>query len=325
MTPVAATYVLPLSWLQDGPLADLTGYLTELATWVDEVLVVDGSPSPRYEDHHRLWGGIVTHLRPDPDLHALNGKVDGVITGMRRAGNECLVVADDDVRYDRAGLEAVVDALSLADVVRPQNYFSPLPWHARWDTARTLLNRAIGGDYPGTLAVRQSTLRRTGGYCGDVLFENLELIRTVQAAGGRASTRLDCYVRRVPPTTGRFLSQRVRQAYDELARPVHLVVSLAVLPAGVAVVRRRGLGPVALTAAASMAVAEAGRRRAGGRTVFPAGCSLLAPVWLAERAVCVWVALWFRLVRGGCPYRGVPIARAATPTRELRRRLSPPA
>ena len=37
------------------------------------------------------------------------------------------------------------------DLVRPQNYFEPLPWHARWDTARTLLNRGLGRDYPGTL------------------------------------------------------------------------------------------------------------------------------------------------------------------------------
>ena len=211
---MAATYVLPLSWLGDGPVENLTGYLTDLATWVDEVLVVDGSPADRYDDHHRRWGHLVTHVRPDPDLHALNGKVDGVITGVRRAGHECLVVADDDVRYDRGALETAVEALAEADVVRPQNYFSPLPWHARWDTARTLLNRVLGADFPGTLAVRRSTLQRTGGYCGDVLFENLELMRTVQAAGGTVSTRLDCYVRRLPPTTSRFVSQRVRQAYD---------------------------------------------------------------------------------------------------------------
>ncbi|MGI9021916.1 MAG: glycosyltransferase [Acidimicrobiales bacterium] len=320
MAPLVATYVLPLSWLHDGPLDDLSAYLAELAMWVDEVMVVDGSPPARYDDHHRRWGATVTHLRPDPDLHALNGKVDGVLTGMRRAGNEYLVVADDDVRYDRAGLETVIDALARADLVRPQNYFSPVPWHARWDTARSLLNRTMGADFPGTLAVRRSALRRVGGYDGDVLFENLELIRTVEAAGGNARTLLDCYVRRVPPTTGRFVSQRVRQAYDELARPLHLAVSLAMAPAAAVTVRRHGFRPLAAAAAACVAVAEVGRRRAGGRRHFPATCSLFAPVWLAERAVCVWAAVGLRLVRGGCPYRGVPIPRAATPVRELRRR-----
>ncbi len=319
---LASTYVLPLSWLADGPVDDVTAYLADLRTWIDEVLVVDGSAPDRYDDHHRRWSGLVTHMRPDADLHALNGKVDGVITGMRRARHEHLVVADDDVRYDRASLETVVEALCDADVVRPQNYFSPLPWHARWDTARTLLNRAMGADFPGTLAVRRSTLQTAGGYDGDVLFENLELIRTVQAAGGTACTRLDCYVRRVPPTTERFLSQRVRQAYDELARPVHLAAGLAVAPTVAVLVGRHGLRSLAVPATAVVVVAEVGRRRAGGIRFFPATCSLFAPAWLAERAVCIWAAVGFRLVLGGCPYRGVPIERAASPVRELRRRLA---
>ena len=90
------------------------------------------------------------------------------------------MIADDDVRYDEAALTAVHRLLGRADLVRPQNYFDPLPWHAWWDTGRTLLNRALGADYPGTLAVRRSTFLAMGGYDPDVLFENLELIRTVR-------------------------------------------------------------------------------------------------------------------------------------------------
>jgi hypothetical protein len=96
--------------------------------------------------------------------------------------------------------------LGEADLVRPQNYFAELPWHARWDTARSLLNRVFSGDlefpigdFPGTLAVRRRALLATGGYDGDALFENLELMRTVRAAGGRVVTPLDLYVAPRPP------------------------------------------------------------------------------------------------------------------------------
>ncbi len=89
--------------------------------------------------------------------------------------------------------------------MRPQNYFSRLPWHARWDTARTLLNRSLGRDYPGTLAVRRSRMLAMGLYDGDVLFENLELIRTVRAHGGSTVAPLDLYVARVPPSAGTLL------------------------------------------------------------------------------------------------------------------------
>src|SRR5918912_708810 len=81
-------------------------------------------------------------------------------------------------------LAAIVAELDSADVVRPQNYFDPFPWHACLDTARSLLNRISGGDWPGTLGVRRSRLLATHGYDGKVLFENLELVRTVKAAGG---------------------------------------------------------------------------------------------------------------------------------------------
>ena len=38
--------------------------------------------------------------------------------------------------------------------------------------------------------------------------------------------------------------------------------------------------------------------------MFPASTSAFAPLWLAERAVCSWLAVGSRVVRGGVPYRG---------------------
>jgi hypothetical protein len=161
----------------------------------------------------------------------------------------------------------------------------------------------------------------TNGYDGDVMFENLELVRTVKAAGGVETVPLDLYVRRLPPTTAHFWSQRVRQAYDELARPGRLAVWLAVLPAiAVAVAARRWVWLETL-ALGSIVAAEAGRRRAGGRLVFPVTASLAAPLWIAERAICVWLAVGAQLLLGGIPYRGRIVARAATPSRRLQARV----
>ena len=311
-----ATYVLPLRWAEDGPFDDLTSYLELLARRM-EVIVVDGSPAERFAAHHRAWERFAVHLRPDPRFQFLNGKVNGVLTGIECARNEAVIVADDDVRYGFPELERVIAVLARADVVRPQNYFWPLPWHARWDTSRVLLNRALGGDFPGTLGVRRSTLLAVGGYDGDVLFENLELMRTVEAAGGEVVHDPGCFVRRLPPTARHFRRQRVRQAYDEFARPLRMAASLALLPAAATLVARRRVGVLAMAAAASVATAEAGRRRDGGTSRFPASCSLLAPAWLGERALCAWLALGRRFT-GGCPYAGVRFLRAATPLRRLR-------
>ncbi|MGH2795058.1 MAG: DUF6158 family protein, partial [Actinomycetota bacterium] len=216
----------------------------------------------------------------------------------------------------RTSLQRVIELLDDAHLVRPQNYFRPLPWHAVWDTARTLLNRAFGGDYPGTFGVRRSILIATGGYDGDVLFENLELMRTVEAAGGTVTTPLDLYVERRPPDTRRFLAQRVRQAYDDFAIPPRMAIWLMLAPAAAATAKVTPVLPAAAVGA-SLAVAEFGRRRGNGRAVFPLWSTIAAPLWLAERGVTSWMAVGSRLLFGGVRYAGTVFARAASSRKAL--------
>lgn len=324
----AVSYVLPLRWAVPGPIEELAAYLRGLGDEVDEILVVDGSPPALFECHAAALRGVARHLRPHPDLDFRMGKVDGVVTGVRECSHERVVLADDDVRYEPATLRRVAALLDEAALVRPQNYFDELPWHARWDSARSLLNRVFTGDrdfpvgdFPGTLAVRRSSFLASGAYDGDALFENLELMRTIRAAGGTVLTALDLYVARRPPSTEHFLSQRVRQAYDDFAMPGRLAAFLAVGPLTLLLALRgrgRWLGGVAAT---SIGFAELGRRRAGGAERLPASGSLLAPAWVAERAICSWLAVGARL-RGGVRYGDGRLPLAANSIRRLRRRYA---
>lgn len=314
---LAAEYVLPLRWEHDRDLPELTRYLSRLSTWID-VTVVDGSPPALFAAHAAAWGDRVRLLAPTVS-HGANGKVRGVLTGLATARHEHVVLADDDVRHTRATLVAVVAELAEADLVTPQNVFRPLPWHARWDTARSLVNRGLAADYPGTYGIRRSAMRRAGGYDADALFENLEMERSVRAAGGRVRVCRDLYVSRRPPTPRHFRGQRVRQAYDSLAQPLRFAAELSLAPALLALRRR----PAALLAvgALSMLLAEHGRRRDRGDGVFPRTSALWAPVWLGERAVTSWLALGLRL-RGGVRYAGRRVSHPATPLRVLRRRFA---
>ncbi|TLM83352.1 glycosyltransferase family 2 protein [Pseudarthrobacter sp. NamE2] len=323
-----AEYILPLRWTDDAGLPELAAYLQRLSAWIP-VTVVDGSAPELFARHREEFPPQVRHTRPaDPGGSGNgsggqpgNGKVAGVLTGVREARAELLVIADDDVRYTRGSLAAVVRHLGSADVVRPQNYFAPLPWHAAWDTSRSLINRAWSADFPGTLGVRRSALLATDGY-EPVLFENLELIRTVKAAGGRERVVPDLFVARRPPGARHFFKQRVRQAYDDFAQPRRLAAELALLPAAVGTFflppKPRGRVLLGLALAAT-AAAEVGRRRDGGTAVFPLRAVWFAPLWAAERALCIWGALAFRLA-GGVPYAGSRLKTAANPETELRRR-----
>jgi hypothetical protein len=309
-------YVLPLKWSTEQSTRDapeLCTYLEWLARRCS-VTVVDGSEAEVFERHARLWGWLVRHVPPAP-WPALNGKVAGVVTGVRAAQHEWVVIADDDVRHTDDTLAAVVAGLQLADLVRPQNVFTQLPWHARWDTGRTLLNRCLSVDHPGTLGLRRSIFLAMGGYNGDVMFENLELVRTVEAHGGIVLDLPGVFVPRQPPTTRHFWSQRVRQAYDSLAQPARLALELSLAPLTLLLAwRAPRLLPVA--AGLVVALAEAGRRREGGATAYPISAALWAPPWTAERAICSWLAV-LALARGGVRYGDKRMRRAATSRREL--------
>ncbi len=315
------SYVLPLRWEDGSHRDEMTRYLRWLATECSDVIVVDGSPMSVFAANALAWQTSATHVAPDPAFACLMGKGAGVETGIRRAREDKIVLADDDVRYARAPLQRVVTLLAEYDLISPQNFFEPLPWHARWDTARTLINRALGGDYSGTLGLRRSTMIAMGGYDRDVMFDNLELIRTVQVHGGRTFTPLDLYVRRLPPTASHFWGQRTRQAYDDFAFPVRMLCWLLVMPSLVAAAKRTQLSPVFTGAVGSMLLAERGRRRAGGTQVFPVSSSFLAPVWIAERGICAWLAVLQRAQFGGVRYRGSVIPKAAHSKRALRREL----
>ena len=135
----------------------------------------------------------------------------------------------------------------------------------------------------------------------------------------------------VVPPPGGFL-QATMAGEDALGG----LVTAAVGKAKVVADLFAGVGTLALRLAASgnraalalgvvgvvgvMGAAEAGRRRANGRAVFSWTSTLLAPAWVAERAVCSWLACWQRLAHGGIRYNGCVLRHAATPRRVLRRR-----
>lgn len=306
-----ASYLLPIRAASTAHVAELATYLNGLRHV--QVIVVDASDETIFAAHAEAFAPGILHIAPDRDIAGANGKVRGVLTGMRRCAHDKIVIADDDVRYTPWSLRAVIAALDHADIVRPQNYFDPVPWHAILDTSRTLINRALDGDWPGTLAFRHTFA--PFGYNPDALFENLELVRTVRARGGRESVRRDIYVRRLPPSTSHYWSQRIRQAYDEFARPLRLLAALSIAPLCTA-------RPSLALAFATLAIGAAayGWTRSRGYRYFPILAVVAAPLWLAERAITAWLALYERIRFGGVRYAGRVVKHAASSPKELRRK-----
>jgi hypothetical protein len=286
----------------------LAGYFQTLAEAGCEVLVVDGSPGATFDAHHRAWSANCRHAPVDSRFACSNGKVNGIRTGIGMASFDNIIVADDDIRYRAEQIALVCQRLEKFHVVRPQNFIMPLPWWARIETARMLINRATlrAGDYPGTCAFRRSAVLRVGDYDGDVLFDNEEMIRHFARCGLTIDYQINLFVEKNAPSFEKWIEQRPRQAYEDFALRGKTIFFASIVPLAVflAVVGkfRFLIFGCTLLVIGSIAVAAAGRLRGKGVTVFPGSTCWFAPLWILERALSTYVAFCWRIFRGGYPF-----------------------
>lgn len=307
---LSCTYLLPIRRVRASgqETEDFAQYFQMLACAGCEVLVVDGSPAEVYAEHDAAWRGLCRHVTVDPQYKYLNGKVNGVHTGVALASSEKIVLADDDIRYTASDIERVCLLLDKHEMVRPQNYLKPLPWWARLESARMLINRGTlrTGDYPGTCAFRRSTCLRVGHYDGDVLFDNEEIVRHFILQGADVCHALDLFVLKRPSTFRKWIEQRPRQAYEDFVMRAKTALFMSLLPVTIALELVSGakaaLSFILFASVSAMLLAARGLWRNKAYRFFSLSLIFYAPLWILERALSVYWALYWRIAHGGYPF-----------------------
>ncbi|MEN3368097.1 MAG: hypothetical protein V7609_240 [Verrucomicrobiota bacterium] len=311
MPPVKrCAYLLPIrrTAFSATEAAELANYFRILNAAGCDVLVIDGSSPSVFQQHRDVWRSLCRHEEVDRSFDYLNDKVNGIHTGVNLALVEKIILADDDIRYTPAQIERVCELLDDFEVVRPQNFLSPLPWWARMEGARMLINRATlrTADYPGTCAFRRAAMLRVGHYDGDVLFDNEEIIRHFAREGARISYATNLFVQKLPPRLKKWIEQRPRQAYEDFGlrtkTALFFGLPLVAIVVGLAAGFTAVLFYAAAVAASAMVLAAAGRLRGAAAKYFPASVCLFAPLWILERTLSTYWALYWHAVHGGYPF-----------------------
>lgn len=304
------TYLLPIrrANFSAAEASKLAVYFASLNDAGCEVLVVDGSPEPVFQQHDEVWHSVCRHEKVDRSFGYLNDKVNGIHTGVRLAAPEKIILADDDIRYGAAEIDRVCELLDGFEVVRPQNFLRPLPWWARTEAARMLINRATlrTADYPGTCAFHRRTMLRVGHYDGDVLFDNEELIRHFAHAGATISYAADLFVQKRPPVFRKWMEQRPRQAYEDFGLRAKTALFLSLPMIAVWIVAALGweslFAYLFCVSIAATSVAVVGRFRGTASKFFPMSVCFFAPLWILERSSSTYWALYWHFARGGYPF-----------------------
>lgn len=303
------TYLVAIEAGSAGDLREFAAYLSTLSVANCEVIVLDSSPAAIFERHGSVLRWVARHMAPRTRPRSLGGTIDLTRAALDLASCDRIIVADPHVRYGTSALDEICALLDLHEVVEPQDYVEPLPWWGGIEAGRMLVHRGIDPlpDHGATFAFRRSSVRGLRGV-GNWSVPD-DPVRRLAAQGAEVFSPFKIFVRRKPPVLSDWLRQRPRQADDDFSFPVKTALFFALLPVALLLGMLGGV-PLAGGYAGAIAVgslALAVRGRLGAAEFFPLRICLYAPLWVLERSVSVYWAL-FRKLRGAhIEPSGVPV------------------
>jgi predicted anti-sigma-YlaC factor YlaD len=102
------------------------------------------------------------------------------------------------------------------------------------------------------------------------------------------------------------MEQRPRQAYEDFVMRVKTLLFISLLPMAITLGlingARAALGFLSFVSVCAVLLACRGLRRNKAYKFFPAYVILYAPLWVLERALSVYWALYWRVAHGGYPF-----------------------
>lgn len=279
-------------------LRELGNYLSTLGTAGCDVVVLDPSPRMLFELNGRILRWVARHVAVGPEHCTSAGTLDCLRAAAAVAACEKVIVASEDVRYTPAAIGQLCDLLETHEVVEPQDYLDPLPWWGSVEAGRILLHRGIEPqpDHGATFGFRRGTVRALRALN---LIDDRDPARRLANAGAEVYAASDVFVRREPGAFEDWLEERPRIAGNDFALPFKSAFFFSLVPflLLLGVFGGMRLAGVYAGVVGFSSVGLALRGRAGARAFFPLRACLFAPLWVMERSVSVYWAL-FRKLRG---------------------------
>lgn len=266
----------------------LARYLSTLSGAECEVIILDAATGSEFENHRRVLRWVGSH-RPGHDPDTLRTAFDAATT-------EKVIVATACTRYTPAEINQICELLDRYEVVEPEEFIEPMPWWGGIDAARILLLRGV--DHPGgdsaTFGFRRSVFRPLRG------IEELQAdshLRRLMLQGTDFHSARDVFVRRQAPQLRPWLMARAYEARNDFMYPMKAAFFLGLLPLVVVLAliggARFASGYAGVIAVGAVMLAVRGR--AGATKFFPLHACLFAPLWIVERSIGIYWALFQRL------------------------------
>lgn len=277
-------------------LRELASYFSTLGVAGCDVVILDPSPRLQFELNDRILRWVGRHVPVAPE-HRSGGGIDVVRAASAYAVCEKVIVAAEDVRYTPEAVGQLCDLLDVHEVVEPQDYLDPMPWWGGIEAGRMLLHRGIEPqpDHGATFGFRRSVLRSPRTLSPASGSEP----RRLAAVGAEVYPAADVFVQREPSPLAEWVTSRPRLAGDDFRFPVKTAFFFSLVPVLLLLgMFQPAIAGVYAGVIALASVTLAARGRSGAAAMhFPLRACFFAPLWVLERSVSVYWAL-FRKLRG---------------------------
>ncbi|HUR79651.1 MAG TPA: hypothetical protein VM733_02730 [Thermoanaerobaculia bacterium] len=276
-------------------LRELATYFSSLGVAGCDVVILDSSPRLQFELNARILRWVGRHVAVRSEYRAPGG-VDLVRAAISYAACEKVIIANEDVRYTTEAIAQLCELLEMHEVVEPQDYLDPMPWWSGIDAGRMLIHRGIEPqpDHGATFGFRRSAIRGLRGLPSSPDAHARRLI----AVGAEVHSASDVFVRREPAPLSEWMTSRPRLAGDDFTLPFKTAFFFSLVPVLLLLAAMGGprFAGVYASVIAFAAVGLAARGRAGTAAMhFPLRACLFAPLWVLERSMSVYWALFNKL------------------------------
>jgi hypothetical protein len=281
-----------------------------------EIVIADESPEEIFEEVDSWFERCsrVTHFRPrDESRGGQNDKMNGIYDAMNYIKYESAILVDDHYRLSVENILQLKPLFSRYDCFKCMVSFQEKNLKALIDVCGMFIINLTHPfhQFHGHLCFNAQTLSKIGFPSRDGLFDELTLELQFHEHGKTVHFAEGIFLMTVHHTTwGRFLEQRVRYAYENLAFPLRFAWHLCVLPILITCALfelKYALGWALCLTAGHILLALWGQIKYGGNR-FPVWTFLLSPLWFWFYPFTSWIAAFMRC-SGGIYFGGRKIVK----------------
>ena len=293
------------------------GLSNELNNDACEIIIADGSDSNSFEfiDRNLQEQINIKHITLEEEIRTGdNDKLNGVYAALKQAKYDKILLIDDHFRISRNTIINLNEYFDRYDCFKAMPGFNAFPYSVLVDLAGIFIVNLLDyrKQYTGHLAFRKEHYIASGFPSRDALFDEYTMENHLRKNGYKAGFIRNFGIEAKQDITfNKFLEQRVRYAYENIAMPIRFIFHLSLLPIMLFLlitdVKTSFIIFLLLTLIATVS-GLIGQLKYG-RTIAPKYTFLFSSIWFWFYPITTWIAL-YKFFTGGIFFGGKKIKKA---------------